>query len=246
MAREGKAMMTELVFRSEPYKKAMNATVLESGRPGRIVLDRTVFYAAGGGQPGDTGRIDWPNGTSAVVDAVKADSGRVELVLADDDPVPPVGADILQTLDWDRRYKHMRMHTALHLLSVVIPLAVTGGSVGADKSRLDFNMPNPPSDKAALESELNELIARNLTVSEVWITDEELAANPGLVKTMSVMPPTGTGKVRLIRIADEGEQVDLQPCGGTHVAKTGEIGAIRFGKIENKGRQNRRVNLHLA
>ena len=238
--------MTELVFRSEPYRRELKATVSESIRPGRVVLDRTVFYAAGGGQPGDSGRIEWENGSSTVVNAVKSESGGIELVLAGGDSVPPVGVDVLQTLDWERRYRHMRMHTSLHLLSVVIPLAVTGGSIGAEKSRLDFNMPEPPSDKAALESELNELISRNLTVREDWITDEELAANPGLVKTMSVMPPTGTGKVRLIRISDEDEQVDLQPCGGTHVAKTGEIGPIRFGKIENKGRQNRRVNLHLA
>ena len=238
--------MIELVFRSDPYRRELEASVLESDEQGRVALDRTVFYAAGGGQPGDSGRIEWQHGSAAVVDTVKTEMGSVTLILAEGDPVPPAGTDILQVLDWERRYKHMRMHTALHLLSVVVPLAVTGGSVGAEKSRLDFNMPEPPSDKAALESELNELVRRNLVVSEEWITDEDLAANPGLVKTKSVMPPTGSGRVRLIRISDEDVQIDLQPCGGTHVAKTGEIGAVRFGKIENKGRQNRRVNLHFA
>ncbi len=238
--------MTELVYRSEPYRKELDASVVESTPLGGIVLDRTIFFAAGGGQPGDSGRIEWENGTAQVVNAVKAGDKGVELVLAAGEAVPPDGAAIRQALDWDRRYRHMRMHTALHLLSVVIPLAVTGGSIGSEKSRLDFNMPDPPSDKAALESELNALISRDLSVEENWITDEELAANPGLVKTMSVMPPSDSGGVRLIRISGNGEQIDLQPCGGTHVARTGEIGAVRFGKIENKGRQNRRVNLLLA
>ena len=139
----------------------------------------------------------------------------------------------------------MRVHTALHLLSVVLPFGVTGGQIGAEKGRLDFDMPSAPEDKAAVEAELNALIARDLEVTMQWITDAELAANPGLVKTMSVQPPTGAGHVRLVRIGDGDEQVDLQPCGGTHVARTSEIGRIRLGKVENKGRGNRRVNLHL-
>jgi len=140
----------------------------------------------------------------------------------------------------------MRVHTALHLLSVAIPLPVSGGAISAEKGRLDFNMPEAPEDKTAIEAALNDLIAQDLEVSETWITDAELDANPALVKTMSVQPPRGAGKVRLVRIGAGDTQVDLQPCGGTHVARTGEIGAIRIGKIEKKGRQNRRVYLHLT
>ena len=161
-------------------------------------------------------------------------------------PLPPVGAEVTQVLDFDRRYRHMRVHTALHLLSVVIPLPVTGGQIGTEKGRLDFMMPEAPADKDALEAALNALIERDLAVTTDWITDDELAANPGLVKTMSVKPPMGAGRVRLVRIGTEDEQIDLQPCGGTHVARTGEIGPVRLGKVENKGKQNRRVNLLLG
>lgn len=156
-----------------------------------------------------------------------------------------MGTTVTQTLDWNRRYGHMRVHTALHLLSVVIPLEVTGGSIGAEKGRLDFNMPEAPEDKQALQDQLQALIDRDLAVTEDWITDAELDANPQLVKTMSVSPPRGAGQVRLVRIGTEKEQVDLQPCGGTHVKRTGEIGRIRLGKVEKKGKQNRRVYLHL-
>ncbi|MEM0944502.1 MAG: alanyl-tRNA editing protein, partial [Pseudomonadota bacterium] len=147
--------------------------------------------------------------------------------------------------DWEIRHRHMRMHTALHLLSVVIPLPVTGGQIGAEKGRLDFAMPDPPEDKTALEMALNALIAADHPVSDTWISDAELAAKPEMVKTMSVKPPTGQGRVRLVRIGGA-EQVDLQPCGGTHVARTAEIGPIRLGKIEKKGRENRRVSIHLT
>ncbi len=160
--------------------------------------------------------------------------------------LPPIGTEIAQHLDWDRRYRHMRIHTALHLLSVVIPLPVSGGAISAKKGRLDFDMPDAPEDKAALEEQLNALIGRELPVTQDWISDAELDANPGLVKTMSVAPPTGAGRVRLIRIGEGAEQVDLQPCGGTHVKRTGEIGSVRLGKVEKKGRRNRRVYLHLT
>ncbi len=149
-------------------------------------------------------------------------------------------------LDWDRRLQHMRVHTALHLLSVVIPLPVSGGAIGAGKGRLDFDMPEAPADKQAIEDALNELIARDLAVTESWITDGELDANPALVKTMSVRPPAGQGRVRLVRIGIGAEQIDLQPCGGTHVRSTAEIGRVALGKIEKKGKQNRRVTLTLA
>jgi misacylated tRNA(Ala) deacylase len=152
-----------------------------------------------------------------------------------------VGTPVHQVLDWDRRHRLMRMHTALHLLSVVIPLPVTGGQIGADRGRLDFDMPEPPEDIGTLNTALNALIDADLPVTESWITDAELAANPGLVKTMSVAPPVGQGRVRLVKIGD----IDLQPCGGTHVARTGEIGRVSIGKIEKKGRQNRRVSLAL-
>jgi misacylated tRNA(Ala) deacylase len=156
-------------------------------------------------------------------------------------PLPPVGTVVHQVLDWDRRHRLMRVHTALHLLSVVIPLPVTGGQIGADRGRLDFDMPEPPEDIEALNEALNVFIDADLPVTESWITDAELMANPGLVKTMSVAPPVGQGRVRLVKIGE----IDLQPCGGTHVARTGEIGRVAIGKIEKKGRQNRRVSLTL-
>jgi misacylated tRNA(Ala) deacylase len=213
---------------------------------GGIVLDRTVFYPTGGGQPGDRGALTWDGGETPVVTTVKGDGpGEIVHVAADGATVPPVGARVTARLDWDTRYARMRAHTALHLLSVVIPLPVTGGSVGEGKGRLDFDMPEPPDDKEALERRLNELAAAGHPVTTEWITDAELAANPGLVKTMSVMPPTGQGRVRLVRIGTGEGTVDLQPCGGTHLASTSEIGRIALGKVENKGKQNRRVSITL-
>ena len=186
----------------------------------------------------------WDGGEAVVAACVK---GRGEMVLLKlEGSAPPLGTEVVQRLDWDRRYGHMRVHTALHLLSVVLPLPVTGGAIGATKGRLDFDMPDAPADREALESELGSLVARDLPVSTDWITDDELRANPGLVKTMSVAPPTGQGRVRLIRIGSGAAQIDVQPCGGTHVARTGEIGRLTLGKIEKKGARNRRVTLHLA
>ena len=175
-----------------------------------------------------------------------AAGGGVALVPAEPVAMPPVGAEVLQRLDWDRRYRHMRVHTALHLLSVVIPLPVTGGQVGDGRGRLDFDMPDPPGDTGPLEASLNALIGRDLAVLDDWITDEELLANPGLVKTMSVMPPLGQGRIRLVQIGEGLEMIDLQPCGGTHVARTAEVGRVEIGRIEKKGRQNRRVTISLA
>lgn len=205
-----------------------------------------LFYPRGGGQPGDGGRLVWEGGEMAVTDTVKGEAGA-ELLLAPEGAVlPPFGTELIQQLDWDRRYGHMRVHTALHLLSVVIPLPVSGGAIAAWKGRLDFDMPEAPEDKEALEAALNDLIARDLPVTEDWITEAELDADPGLVKTMSVAPPRGAGHVRLVRIGAGATQVDLQPCGGTHVARTGEIGPVRIGKIEKKGRRNRRVTVLLS
>ena len=232
-------------FRTEPYTREMPADVVAHTDEGGIVLNRSIFYPTGGGQPGDSGWIDWDGASLAIATCVKGADGAAVLVPAEPSGLPPVGAHVVQRLDWERRHKHMRIHTALHLLSVVVPLPVTGGSIGAGRGRLDFMMPEPPDDKAALEAALNALIDRDLVVSEDWITDAELDANPGLVKTMSVQPPRGSGQIRLIRIGEGSEQVDLQPCGGTHVARTGEIGRVSIGKIENKGKQNRRVNIAL-
>lgn len=238
-------MITEPLFRADAYLREAEATVLAHTPEGGIVVDRSVFYATAGGQPGDNGLIQWEGGRLKIATAVKVEGGGIALVPAEPAAMPPVGASILQRLDWERRHRHMRVHTALHLLSVVIPLPVTGGQIGADKGRLDFDMPEPPADIAALNTALNALIARDLEVTDSWISDEELLANPGLVKTMSVMPPMGQGRVRLVRIGTGQSQIDLQPCGGTHVARTAEIGPVELGKIEKKGKQNRRVSLHL-
>lgn len=238
--------MTELLFREDPYQAEAEAVVVAHTDEGAIVLDRTVFYPTGGGQPGDSGHLLWAGSRLPIATAVKIGATQVGLVAAEPAQMPPVGTTLRQVLNWPRRHRHMRVHTALHLLSVVIPLPVTGGQVGAEKGRLDFAMPEPPQDMQAIEDALNRLIDRDLPVSECWITDEDLLANPEIVKTMSVMPPIGQGRVRLVRIGAGASQVDLQPCGGTHVARTSEIGRIALGKVENKGRQNRRVSLSLV
>ena len=236
--------MTEPLYREQPYLRECPATVVAINDGGGITLDRSVFYPTGGGQPGDCGQIIWGGGEAAIVTAVKGNIvNEVVHVLAEGAPLPPLGAKVMARLDWDNRYRHMRVHTALHLLSVVIPLPVTGGSISAQKGRLDFDMPDAPEDKGVLERALNELIAGDHAVTEEWITDAELAANPGMVKTMTVKPPVGQGRVRLIRIGSGTTTVDLQPCGGTHVRSTGEIGHVSFGKIEKKGKQNRRVSI---
>ncbi|MEJ6388831.1 alanyl-tRNA editing protein [Gymnodinialimonas ulvae] len=237
--------MTKPLFLDDPYRKSASATVTALTDEGGIVLDQSIFYARGGGQPGDSGTLDWDGGRIPIATTVKGEAGAIVLVPAEANPLPSVGARVEQRLDWDRRMGHMRIHTALHLLSVVIPLPVTGGAVGAEKGRLDFNMPNPPEDPAVVEGQLNALVTRNLPVSVDWITEDQLDANPGLVKTLSVQPPRGAGRVRLVRIGEGAAQVDLQPCGGTHVARTGEIGKLSIVKIENKGKQNRRVTIEL-
>lgn len=237
--------MTAPLYR-DAYRREAPFRVTGHTEEGGVVLEASLFYPTGGGQPGDAGRLDWPGGTLEVATTVKGEGGAIVLVPSAPGAQPPVGAEGVQRIDWETRHRHMRVHTALHLLSVVIPLPVTGGAISADKGRLDFDMAEPPQDKAELGAALADLIARDLPVTEDWITDAALAANPGLVKTMSVAPPAGQGQVRLVRIGQGAEQVDLQPCGGTHVARTGEIGAVRIGKIEKKGARNRRVTLHLA
>ncbi len=238
--------MTDRLYRKDPYLREAEARVSAVTQEGGLVLDRTVFYPTGGGQPGDSGSLSWDGGVIEIATAMGGEGESVVLVPAEPAPLPPVGAPVLQTLDWERRHRHMRVHTALHLLSVVIPSPVTGGAIGPEKGRLDFAMDGLPEEREVLDEALATLIARDLPVTEEWITDEELDANPGLVKTLSVAPPRGSGNVRLVRIGQGADTVDLQPCGGTHVFSTREIGAVRLGKVENKGRQNRRVNLMLA
>ena len=237
--------MTDLLFRDDSYLREAEAEVLAHTPEGGIVVSASVFYPTGGGQPGDSGLIEWQGGRLTIATAVKVEGGGVALVPAEARAMPPVGARILQRIDWERRYRLMRMHTALHLLSVVIPLPVTGGQIGAGRGRLDFDMPEAPSGVEAWGQALSRLIDRDLPVTQTWITDAELLANPGLVKTMKVAPPMGQGRVRLIRIGEGAAQIDLQPCGGTHVARLAEIGTVSIGKIEKKGRQNRRVTLEL-
>lgn len=237
--------MTTPLFRQDAYQTEASGIVVAHTPEGGIVLDQTLFYPTGGGQPGDSGRLSWQGHSLSIATAVKAEGAQIALLMAEPLPLPPIGTAVRQVIDWPRRYRLMRMHTALHLLSVVIPLPVSGGAIAETRSRLDFDMPEAPEDRDTLEEYLNQLVDRDLPVTEDWITDDELRANPGLVKTMSVAPPMGSGRVRLVRIGQGRDQVDLQPCGGTHVARTGEIGRLRLGKFEKKGRQNRRVYLHL-
>jgi misacylated tRNA(Ala) deacylase len=235
-------MATEELFRADSYLKECSASVVSADERG-IVLDRTVFYPTGGGQPGDTGTLILADGTAIVItDAIKGDGNDVIHVPAPGQSLPAPGTQVTAKIDWERRYKHMRMHSALHLLCAVVTGDVTGGQIGADKSRLDFNVPGEALDKDHINRELARLIGEDKPVEPRWIDDAELASRPELVRTMSVKPPSGQGRVRLLDI----EGVDLQPCGGTHVARTSEIGAIEVAKIENKGRQNRRVNLRFA
>lgn len=223
--------MTTLLFRDDAYLKSCDATVTAINDRGGIILDQTVFYPTGGGQPGDSGSLRLAGGNEITIStAVKGESpDEVVHVPAEGQALPSVGDRVAATIEWDRRYKHMRMHTCLHLLSAVLTYPVTGGSVGAEKSRLDFDMDSAP-DKEAVTESLNRLIDEDHFVSFDWITDAELAAQPDLVKTMSVKPPSGVGRVRLIRV----EGTDLQPCGGTHVKQTGEIGRVQVSKIEKK------------
>jgi misacylated tRNA(Ala) deacylase len=232
--------MTERVFQDEPTLRSLTATVISAGPQG-VVLDRTVFYPRGGGQPGDVGTLRWDGGTTPVTDTVKGEADAILHLVPADAALPPVGAAVEAAIDWDRRHALMRMHTAMHLLcSLIKGAAVTGGSVGADKSRLDFDLPNPPP-KEEIEAGLNALIAADYPVRIEWVDESVLDTDPGLVRTMSVQPPRGTGRLRLMRIGEGEALVDLQPCGGTHVSRTGEIGPIRVLKIENKGKQNRRI-----
>jgi len=231
--------MTESLFRADSYLRECQATVVAAGPEG-IVLDQTVFYPMGGGQPGDTGTISWDGGSVDITDTRYGDAAVIRHLTDVDAAMPADGTSVTASLDWDRRYLHMRMHTALHLLGSVLQFGVTGGNISAAKSRLDFDMEDTV-DKEQVTADIQALVAADHAVSCRWITDEELDAQPELVRTMSVQPPKGAGKVRLLEI----EGVDLQPCGGTHLKSTGEVGRVRVGKVEKKGRRNRRVSILL-
>ncbi|WP_349360220.1 alanyl-tRNA editing protein [Stappia sp.] len=237
--------MTDLLFRDDAYLRSCEATVTGVNERGGILLDRTVFYATGGGQPGDSGHMERADGSEiAIATAVYGeDRASIVHVPAEGSALPEVGEKIVLHLDWARRYRLMRVHTALHLLSVVLPFPVTGGQISEGEGRLDFDIPEATLDKEEIAEKVNAIAAGDHAVTAEWITDAELEAKPDLVKTMSVKPPMGSGRVRLIRI---GADVDLQPCGGTHVSRTSEIGPLAVTKIEKKGRQNRRVRIRLA
>jgi misacylated tRNA(Ala) deacylase len=237
--------MTEPLFRADAYLSEITARVV-TATPEGVVLDRSVFYPRAGGQPGDAGTLAWPGGEALVVEALKGEGEAILHKLAEGSPLPAPGTEVTARLDWNRRHRHMRMHSTLHLLCSLIPGAgVTGGQIGADKSRLDFDLAEPPT-KEWLTERLNALIAGNHPITERWISEAELDANPGLVRTLSVQPPRGAGRIRLVRIGAEEAPVDLQPCGGPHVRATGEIGHVEVLKLENKGRQNRRISLALV
>jgi len=233
--------MTPLLFRDDAYLREATARVLAASPEG-VLLEATNFYPQAGGQPGDAGTLLWDGGEMLVANTVKGEGEAVLHLPAEGAPLPPVGAMVTTQLDWARRHRHMRMHTSLHLLcSLIKGAGVTGGQIGADRSRLDFDLPDPPT-KESLTEALAALIAADHAVTTQWITPDELDANPSLVRTMSVQPPRSSGRIRLVRI---GADVDLQPCGGTHVARTGEIGRVVVTKLENKGKQNRRVYVTL-
>lgn len=233
----------KLLFEDDAYLKECSARVTRVNGQG-VELDQTVFYATGGGQPGDSGKMVLGDGREiAIIEAKKGESfGDVVHILAEGGARPAVGDEVTVRLDWARRYTHMRFHTAMHVMCALIKGDVTGGNLSADKARLDFNLPDGPPDKGALNEALARVIAGNHPTSTKWITDEELDAKPDLVRTMSVRPPVGAGRVRLLNI----EGIDLQPCGGTHLKSTGEIGAISVSKIENKGKMNRRFTLRFT
>ena len=235
--------MTVELFREDAYRRECEATVVAVNERGGIVLDQTIFYPTGGGQPGDVGLLRGDDGQEIAIATTVKGQGAEDIVhvAAEGQSLPAPGAKVTAVIDWDRRHRLMRMHTAMHLLCSVVNCGVTGGQVGEDKSRLDFDIGDATLDKDHIQSELSRLISEDHVVQPRWVTEEEMDGNPDLVRTMSVAPPRGSGRVRLMDIPG----VDLQACGGTHVTHTAEIGPVRVGKIENKGKRNRRVNIHL-
>ena len=238
--------MTALLFREDAYLKSCNTLLQAVNERGGIVLDSTVFYATSGGQPGDKGKIVWDGGEAVIATTVYDEKKNVVHVPAEDQPAPPVGSMVEAVLDWDNRFRNMRVHTLMHLLCASVPFPVTGGAIGEDGGRIDFDIPEGQiPDKAVLTATLNRLVTEDHPVTFRWITDEEMAENQHLIRTMSVKPPMGTGRVRLVMIGEDGK-VDLQPCGGTHLRSTGAIGPVAVSKIENKGKINRRIRVVFA
>lgn len=235
------------LFRDDAYLKETTARVADINDRGGILLDRTIFYATSGGQPGDTGHFERPDGTRIAIAATVNGQSKDEIihVPAAGEALPEIGEVLTLRIDWDRRYRLMRMHTACHLLTAVCPFPITGAAVGEADSRVDFDIPDAGLTKEDVTAKLMALVEADHPVSIEWITDADLAANPGLVKSKNVRPPAGSGRIRLVAIGAEG-QVDSQPCGGTHVARTGEVGEIHIGKIEKKGRENRRFRLRFG
>jgi misacylated tRNA(Ala) deacylase len=240
--------VTEQLYRADAYQRECTARVLAVNERGGVVLDRTVFYASAGGQPGDKGTLEIEGAGRCPIATTVYDADKVTIVHvpAEGSAAPQPGQTVRVVLDWDTRSKLMRMHTCLHLLCSLVKFPVTGGQVGAEEGRLDFDIEDASAvDKDALTTRLNELIAADHPVTERWICDAELEANPGLVRTMAVKPPMGSGRVRLVVIGENGA-VDLQPCGGTHVKRTGEIGRVAVTRIEKKGKLNRRIRVAFA
>ena len=235
------SLKSEALFRDDAYLRTGAAQVVAINDRGGIVLDRTIFYATSGGQPGDTGYFQRADGSRIDIAATVTGETKDEIihVPAPDQPLPEMGESLTLAIDWERRHRLMRMHTACHLLSVVCPFPITGASVSEDDSRVDFDLPDTGYSKEDVTAKLLELVRADHPVFTRWITDEELAANSGLIKSKNVRPPSGTGRIRLVCIGDEAS-IDSQPCGGTHVKRTGEVGEIHIGKIEKKGRENRR------
>lgn len=231
--------MTDALFREDAYLRDCDARIVAI-EDDAVILDRTVFYPLGGGQPGDSGTLRRADGSEVRVTDTRMNRDTGDIRHLCDPSGLSVGDAVTAVLDWELRYRYMRMHTCLHLLSAVITAPVTGGNIGDGYGRLDFDLPESP-DADVVETELNALIEKDFAVEFEWITDDELDAQPELIKTMSVKPPRGLGKVRLVKVPG----VDLQPCGGTHIRHTAEIGRVRVAKIDKKGKQNRRVRLEL-
>lgn len=241
------AFSTEAVFRDDAYLRETEANVVGVNERGGVILDRTIFYATSGGQPGDTGLLTRDDGSRISIAATITGESKEEIihVPALDQAVPEIGERLKLAIDWPRRLLLMRMHAACHLLTVVCPYPITGAAVGEEDSRVDFDIPDAGFSKEDVTARLMELVRANHPIYNSWISDAELAANPTLVKSKNVRPPSGTGKIRLVCIGDNAS-IDSQPCGGTHVASTAEIGEIHIGKIEKKGRENRRFRIRFG
>lgn len=240
-------VQTQVLFRDDAYLREGSARVVGINDRGGILLDRTMFYATSGGQPGDTGRLVRQDGSVIQIAATVTGETKEEIihVPAAEQVFPEVGEAVQLAIDWERRLKLMRMHTACHLLSVICPFPITGASVSETDSRVDFDLPDASVTKEEVSARLMELVQEDHPVFTRWISEEELEANPDLVKSKNVRPPKGTGRIRLVCIGDEAS-IDSQPCGGTHVATTGEVGEIHIGKIEKKGRENRRFRIRFG